>query len=452
MEDVKALQLLARLDRIPIWPYSYWIIFTVGAGFFFAFFDIITIGLALPIIAKQFQVSTAVVLWAITSGLIGYIIGSFLDSRLSDLLGRKLALIVSMLLFSIGSLLSATSPNITWLIIWRFIIGTGIGAEIANVTTYIGELAPASCRGRYASITIAAGFIGFAVVPFIGLALIPNFAWGWRALFACGALGGFLILFCRRYIPNSIRWQINHQHYEIAEQELLKAENIAIKRLKKNLPTPTDIVNLSIKITKTRFIDLFRPPYLNKIIFFAVIWLIYYLGNYGWLALSTNLFLSEGFDLTKSLALVATNSLGFVIGSVLAIFLGDKFERKQTISVTALIWAIALLFVAWLPHLFCILIFGCLATTTIALVVPLLYIYTAESFPTSCRATGVSITDGVGHLSAAFCGQIILGIAGLFTASGYSSAIGFTIMAITGLLTSILILFGSKMTGKQLHQ
>ena len=53
--------LLARLDRIPVWPYGYSLLVIIGAGYFFAFFDIVTIGYAMPVISEQFHVSTAAV-------------------------------------------------------------------------------------------------------------------------------------------------------------------------------------------------------------------------------------------------------------------------------------------------------------------------------------------------------------------------------------------------------
>jgi MFS transporter, putative metabolite:H+ symporter len=62
---------LARLDRIPVWPYERKLLWIVGAGYFFAFFDIVTISFAAPVIAKQFHVSKATVALSVTSSLIG---------------------------------------------------------------------------------------------------------------------------------------------------------------------------------------------------------------------------------------------------------------------------------------------------------------------------------------------------------------------------------------------
>lgn len=443
-------QILARLDRIPIWPYPYGIIIAIGIGFFFAFFDIITIGLSIPILTKQFHITASYAIWSITSSLIGYIIGSFLDSRLSDFFGRRLALMLSMLFFSTGSILSATSPNMAWLIAWRFLIGMGIGSEIANVTTYMAELSPAALRGRITSIAVALAFIGFAAVPFVGLALIPNFDWGWRLLFVIGGIGGFVVLFARRFIPETIRWHVSQGNHQYAEKLLVKAEALASKRLGKKLldvdPTTTPIVEditASIK-------NLFIPPYLTRICLFAAIWFVYYTGNYGWLTLDTKLFLYFGFDLHNSLLLVSINSLGFVVGALFAIYFGDKFQRKHLLAITALIWALTLIVIAWLPSLMVILMIGFLATTTIAIFIPQMYTYTAEVFPTACRATGVSITDGIGHLGGAFCGQIIFAAIALFPTVNKAAA-AFSVMAGTAIIASLLILLGPKMTGRHLQ-
>ena len=138
-----------RIDRFPIWPYPWLVLVVIGASFFFAFFDIVTIGFALPVIIKQFNVSADYASWAVTSSLIGYIIGSLFYSRIGDRYGRKTGLYLSVSTFSIGALISGFSPNMEWLIFWRLIAGMGIGAEISLATTYLGELSPAKLRGDY---------------------------------------------------------------------------------------------------------------------------------------------------------------------------------------------------------------------------------------------------------------------------------------------------------------
>ena len=78
MEDVSVVDpstasgalLLARLDRIPVWPYPRSILAIVGAGFFFAYFDIVTIGFALPVLSKEFGVSAELASWGSAMAII----------------------------------------------------------------------------------------------------------------------------------------------------------------------------------------------------------------------------------------------------------------------------------------------------------------------------------------------------------------------------------------------
>jgi len=450
--DVKrGRAIIARLDRIPIWPYPKRVMLTVGIGFFFSFFDILTIGLSLPSIQQTFNVTLHAATWAITSGLIGYIIGSFINSRISDKFGRRLALYFSIGAFTIGSILTAFSPSLAWVIIWRLLSGMGIGAEIAAVITFMEELSPTLVRGKATSLAIAFGMFGFAIIPFIALYLIPSFIWGWRILFIIGGLGGVVIFFMRRSLPSSPRWLFLHNRLDEAEKVVARAEKFAQGKLNEELPAPEPIPDYPLNVDFSTSAA-FKPPFGKRVIFFAIIWFVYYIGNYGWLTLATSLFYNHGFKLATSIAFVAVSSLGFLFGSLFVTIISDRIERKWLCSGIAFVWVISLLVVGWFPMPALIMIAGFIAATTIAMLIPIMYIYTGENFPTRVRNTCVSITDGVGHLGGAFCGQIIFGIAGSFAATHIHFGMAFTTMAITGFLTFLLLLFGIRMTKRSLSE
>ena len=439
--------LLARLDRIPVWPYPRSVLAIVGAGFFFAYFDIVTIGFALPVISEQFKVSAEMASWAITSGLIGYILGSFLDSRIADRYGRRVSLYLSVAAFSIGSLLSATSSSLDQLIFWRFVSGMGIGAEIALVTTYMAELSPAPLRGRYTGWTIVAAFTGFAVVPIMALQIVPGYAWGWRALFVIGALGGVAIGFMRRGLPDSIHWLVNEGRYPEAEATLLAAEALAEQRLGQPLGPIDESAAVSDKEPDGSGLgSLLKPPFSGRLVLLGVIWFIYYVGNYGWLTLAPELFAKHGFSLAQSIASLTMTGLGFVAGALAAVFCSDRIDRRRTAAILALVWALTLLGIGAYASPLTIPILGFIASFTIGFLIPILYTITGENFPTRVRATGVSLSDGFGHLGGAFCGQIILGVEAIY---GFDGA--FITMAATGLATAVLVSFVRNHTGSTLE-
>lgn len=423
--------LIARLDRIPVWPYGNRLLVVIGAGYFFAYFDVVTIGLALPVITDQFGVSSKVAALAVTSSLAGYIVGAFIDSRIADTRGRRLSMMISVCVFTAGTLAAAASPGIVWLIVFRFIAGMGIGAEIAAVTTYVGELAPERLRGRVTCIVGVMAFAGFAAVPLVGRFLIPAFDAGWRVLFVIGAAGGLTIAVLRRDMPASARWLLARGHTADAERVISQAEARARDLTGRELPAPV----APIPANPGNHASLLRPPYVWLTAFFTLIWMVYYLGNYGWLTLAPTLLTNHGFSLTSSLTFLVVTGTGFVVGAVIATVLADRYDRRITTALGALVWAGALLAIGVIHGATSVMFFGFIASSTIGFLVPLLYTYTAEHFPHQFRATGIAVTDGVGHLGGAAAPLVVLTAAEVW---GFTGA--FMVMAGTGLVTALLLI------------
>ncbi len=436
---------LARLDRIPVWPYEKRLLWVVGAGYFFAFFDIVTISFALPVIATQFHVSKGTVSLSVTSSLIGYIIGALIDSTIADKWGRRLSLAISVSVFSIGTALAAVAWNAPSLIGFRFISGLGIGAEIAAVTTYIGEISPAPLRGRYTSWATTAAYAGFAVVPFVARALVPTFAGGWRILFGIGALGGLTILFLRRGIPTSPRWLVAQGRDEEAGEIVAEAEETAEDNIEGELPPPEPVAE-EVPAERFPIRALLRPPFAGRLALFIGIWFVYYISNYGWLTLAPTLFVDKGYSLADSTTYLIVSGIGFLVGAFATTRFSDRIERKYSAAAFALAWALSLLVIGLFVSPTIIIVFGFIASTTVGLLVPVMYTYTAEHFPTNSRATAVAATDGLGHIGGALAPLIVLGAN---TAWGFSGA--FIVMAISGTLTAALVLLGIRATGRSLE-
>jgi len=436
---------LARLDRIPIWPYRYSLLGVLGAGYFFAFFDIVNIGAALPEIARQFGVSTDLASWAITASLIAYIIGAYAVGTMADLLGRRLSLALSVGFFTIGSIGAAFSPGLAWLIAFRFILGLGLGSEIASVTTYLGEISPAAVRGRYTSWATACAYAGFVAVPFVARVLVPDFAWGWRVLFLIGAAGGVTILFMRWHLRESPRWLMAHGRYAEAEAEVKDAEARARERLGHELPPPVpDYGQVAHRGFPT--LALLRPPYRSRVLLLIAFWFFYYIGNYGWLEMIPTLLERAGYSLANSLSYLIVSGAGFLAGALGSVWLNDRVERRHTILGVGLVWIAALLAVGLVPEPAVIMPAGFVASTSIGLMVPIMYTLTAEHFATAGRASGVALTDGLGHVGGAVAPALVLLGADRLGFFG-----GLLVMALSGAVVLMLLPFTVKATGKALE-
>ncbi len=440
-------ELISRLDRIPIWPFGNMVLWVIGMGFLVSFYDITNVAFALPNIAKHFHLSAAASAIPVTASLLGYILGSYLNSTLADMKGRRNAIISATILFTIGSLATTFAFNLDWLVLWRFITGMGIGAEIAAIATYMGELAPAPVRGRYTGLANIWSFTGLAVVPFIALALITHFSWGWRGMFFVGALGGLTLIWAVR-IPESPRWLLAHGRLEEAEAVVRDGEERARRKLGGKLPEPALLADESHDSSFPTS-AMFRAPYLGRWILLLFIWVFMYLSDYAWLGMAPTLLVDKGYSLANSIVFLLVTGIGYPIGAILSAWFGDRFERKYSILVGILVYALSLAAFGLFPSAATIFIAGFILSVALVFFFPLLYALTAESFPTHARATGVSFTDGIGHVGGALAPIFTLAIYAAFGHTGFLMA--FMYMAVTAIICAILLPFGVAATRKSLE-
>ena len=195
MVEDASVEISKRMERYSSWPWSYSILVLVGFAYFFGLYDVLTIGVAAPTIGAQFGIPGTVVSSTGTIvSLIGYPIGAFVLSHISDSLGRKKALSISLITYSLGSLLTAISTNIIEIYAWRVLTGIGIGADLAIASAYLSELSSSKSRGRFQSLGTFFGFTGAGIAPIIGYFLIPALSYGWRLYFIVGAVGAVVAI------------------------------------------------------------------------------------------------------------------------------------------------------------------------------------------------------------------------------------------------------------------
>ncbi len=440
--DDRASTLLARLDRVPVWALPRRYLAIIGIGYFFVFYDIADIGYALPAISKEFGLTGSEgVFIAVAVGLVGYVVGSIGIGSLADRFGRYRMLILTMSLTAVGAFGDAAAQGLISLIVFRFITGMGVGADLNLVSTYVSELAPARVRGKITVITFLVGIVGQAVTPFIALALVPNFTFGWRLLFVIGGVIALLGLGVRTVLPESPRWEVLHGRLDEAERTISQMEDACAARgIALSEPDPDFTPDAA------HHGGLFAPPYGRRLAVLITMWFLWYIGNYGFLGDAAQLINDKGDALGGSILFLAIGAIGYPVGAGVMFLLVERLERRVLIFSSTVVWLMGMLLIGSFAGDVVISLGAFLAAVALGCYLQVAYTFTAESFPTRTRATGFALSDGIGHGGGAI-GALVLPI----VVSSWSFFAGFALIGVTGLLAGLVALLGPASTGRRLE-
>src|SRR6266481_519132 len=214
----------ARLDRLP-WSSWHWlIVVSLGATWILDGLEVTLAGalggiLTLP---QTLGLTPARVGASATSYLAGAVLGALLFGYGTDRFGRKKLFFITVAVYLIGTALSAFSWSFASYAAFRALTGAGIGGEYAAINSAIDELIPARVRGRVDLMINGSYWVGAALGSGATIILLdPNrfpIALGWRFAFAIGAALGLMVIFFRRWIPESPRWLMIHGRNAEAEE------------------------------------------------------------------------------------------------------------------------------------------------------------------------------------------------------------------------------------------
>jgi MFS family permease len=187
--------------------------------------------------------------------LIGEVIGALFFGRLSDKLGRRNLFMVTLGVYLVGSGLTAATPRGAYWFIFlyftRVVAGMGIGGEYAAINSAIDEMIPARYRGRV-DLAVNGTYWAGAILGTIATLFLLNRVtpvWGWRIAFLVGPVLALVIIFVRRNLPESPRWQIMHGRQAAAEGSIREIEH-DVARTKGQLPPVDESRELEIRPTE----------------------------------------------------------------------------------------------------------------------------------------------------------------------------------------------------------
>ncbi|NYC29574.1 MFS family permease [Clostridium saccharobutylicum] len=211
------------------------LIYVFGAlsGLLFGY-DTGVISGAILFIEKQMNLNSWQQGWIVSSVLLGAVLGAAIIGPMSDKYGRKKLILLSSLIFFVGALGSAFSPEFWTLMLSRIVLGIAVGASSALIPTYLAELSPAEKRGSMSSL------FQLMVMSGILLAYITNYSFsglysGWRIMLGFAAIPAAILFLGALILPESPRFLVKDGRLDEAKEVLIQMKKIIKVLLKRNL-------------------------------------------------------------------------------------------------------------------------------------------------------------------------------------------------------------------------
>jgi PHS family inorganic phosphate transporter-like MFS transporter len=444
------------IDRAGISRFQWKIMFVSGMGFFTDAYDLFVIGIVVYLVKPEWHLTTGHVAWLNSATLLASAVGAILFGRIADMLGRKRIYGYEVLILAAGAIASAFAPNFTWLLIFRIILGIGIGGDYPVSATIMSEYSGKKNRGKMVGLVFAMQGAGLLVGPLIAAGLLaaqisPSITW--RLLLGLGAIPGIAVFYLRRQIHETPRFAAAGGATQEANAAIAAATGGTVA-----VPEPTGAVIRTPHGAMEGFKILFRNPRMLKwLIGASLAWGLMdfcYYGN----TISTpeilGLINKHATELDNVLIQLAIFAVFALPGYFLAIALMDRSGRRNIQTLGFAVMGLMFLAIGLIP-----------AVSTVVAPFVLLYgvsyfftefgpntttfVYPAEIFPTEVRTTGHGIAAATGKLGAfigAFMFPIFLG-----TSVGLRGALVVAgIVALAGMVVTMTMLPEPK--GKSLEE
>lgn len=185
--DPAALSRAARLDRLPLTGEHRRLVAGSGIGWALDAMDVGLISFVMAALAVQWQLSRTELSWIGSIGFVGMALGATLGGLLADRIGRRTVFALTLLVFGLATGAAALSWSVGALLVFRFLIGLGLGAELPVASTLVAEFAPARIRGRTVVVLEAFWAVGWLLAALIGYLVVARSDAGWRWALALGA-------------------------------------------------------------------------------------------------------------------------------------------------------------------------------------------------------------------------------------------------------------------------
>lgn len=421
---------LERLEALPVGRFHYKLLLVTGLGWLFDSMDTGLIAFILPVLAKEWGLAPGQMGLIGSIGLIGMALGAVISGTVADRIGRKKVFTITVLLYSIASAFCALSWNYQSLLVFRFLVGFGLGGELPVAATLVSEYAPSRVRGRFIVLLESFWGLGWIAAACIAYFFIP--VYGWRMAFLIGALPALYVCLIRLHMPESVRYLLTRGRVDEARQIVLSLE--------KQLHVPSALFTGETEpvpvVAKASFRELWKKPFMSRTIMLWLVWFGINFSYYGIFMWLPSLVFQQGFTVVKTFEYVLIMTLAQLPGYYCAAWLVDKIGRKYTLSAFLLFSGVASYFFGHASTASTLMMWGSVMSFFNLGAWGVLYTYTPEQYPTAIRALGSGWAAGFGR----FGGMAAPMMVGALLARSFGFASVFYMFALVFAAVAVIVL------------
>ncbi|WP_448821317.1 sugar porter family MFS transporter [Cetobacterium sp.] len=385
---------------------TYIAILTASFGYIYDF-DSAVISSSVEILADTFKINKQMIGILVTIVLIGGLVGGLCAGYFSEKIGRKRTIIYSLLVFLMGGFITIFSPNIEMFMFGRLIMGLGLGSVFLVGAIYVIEISPIETRGRNGTINqlfmplgLVIGFwLAYTVTNYLEDKFILNNSW--RILFSLEVFQGIIIFMLFLKIPESPRW-LYLKGFEGEAKESLK-KVLSEDRVEKVLQ------DLSTAKTNTEITDKINLKKINKgtiiLLLLIIISAIFrqFSGINPVIYYAPEIFQEVSLINTSGYSQSVTMGVYEILGSVIVLFLIDKYGRKKLLFYGTLMMTISLGYLTYalfykergIYEIYSVYIYNLTYTVAFGTV---LTVYISEITPNSIRSFGVTLFNIINYI------------------------------------------------------
>lgn len=420
-----------RLDRIPVTGKHKRLVLGSGIGWALDAMDVGLISFIMAALAVHWELDKTQTSWLASAGFVGMAIGATLGGLLADKIGRRQVFALTLLVYGLATGASALSTGLAMLIVLRFVVGLGLGAELPVASTLVSEFAPRKIRGRMVVILEAFWAVGWILAAVIGTFVVGASENGWRWALALGAVPALYALVVRLGLPESVRYLEARGRHEEAEKvvasfeaEVAPAElEEATKAAVDEVSSPGSNARLESDPALTAR-SIFSPVMRGRTAALWIVWFCVNFSYYGAFIWIPSLLVADGFTLVKSFTFTLIITLAQLPGYAVAAWLVEAWGRRATLATLLAGSAAAAGLYGTADSETMIIVAGCLLSFFNLGAWGALYAIGPELYPAHIRGAGTGSAAGFGRVAS-----ILAPLAVPFILGNWSTGVLFAVFA-----------------------